>query len=81
MLQDPTRGILRSGSTVRETYGTQNAIALLTQHFQYGSVFDRTDLGMRKHLMDLQYAASMNPTAGSLPKALRNIRSINAICS
>jgi len=48
-----------------ETYGTQNAIALLTQHMQYGSVFDRTDLGMRKQLKDLQYVAAMNPTAGS----------------
>ena len=48
-----------------ETYGTQNAIALLTQHMHYGSVFDRADRGMRKHLKDLQYVAAMNPTAGS----------------
>ena len=48
-----------------ETYGTQNAIALLTQHMQYGSIFDRNDLGMRKHIMDVQYIAAMNSTAGS----------------
>lgn len=48
-----------------ETYGTQNSIALLTQHMQYGSIFDRTDLGMRKNLNDIQYIAAMNPTAGS----------------
>ena len=48
-----------------ETYGTQNSIALLTQHMQYGSIFDRADLGMRKQLMDVQYLAAMNPTAGS----------------
>ena len=48
-----------------ETYGTQNAIALLTQHMQHGSIFDRSDLGIRKHLMDIQYLAAMNPTAGS----------------
>lgn len=48
-----------------ETYGTQNSIALLTQHMQHGSIFDRTDLGMRKHLSDIQYVAAMNPTAGS----------------
>ena len=48
-----------------ETYGTQNSIALLTQHMQYGSIFDRTDLGMRKNLNDIQYLAAMNPTAGS----------------
>ena len=48
-----------------ETYGTQNAIALLTQHIQHGSVFDRSDLGSRKDLMDVHYVAAMNPTAGS----------------
>lgn len=48
-----------------ETYGTQNSVALLTQHMQYGSIFDRGDLGIRKHLMDIQYIAAMNPTAGS----------------
>jgi dynein heavy chain len=48
-----------------ETYGTQNAIALLTQHMSYGTIFDRGDLGLRKELVDIQYLAAMNPTAGS----------------
>ena len=48
-----------------ETYGTQNAIALLTQHMSYGTIFDRTDLGLRKELVDIQYMAALNPTAGS----------------
>jgi len=48
-----------------EEYGTQNAIALLTQHMAYGTIFDRTDLGLRKELVDIQYIAAMNPTAGS----------------
>ena len=48
-----------------ETYGTQNSIALLTQHMQHGSIFDRSDLGIRKHLMHIQYVAAMNPTARS----------------
>ena len=48
-----------------ETYGTQNSIAFLSQHIQHGSVFDRTDLGFRKDLVDIQYLAAMNPTAGS----------------
>ncbi|CAM9131888.1 unnamed protein product, partial [Ectocarpus fasciculatus] len=48
-----------------ETYGTQNAIALLTQHMSYGNIFDRVDLGLRKELVDIQYLAAMNPTAGS----------------
>jgi dynein heavy chain len=48
-----------------EVYGTQNAIALLTQHMSYGTIFDRADLGLRKELVDIQYIAAMNPTAGS----------------
>ena len=48
-----------------ETYGTQNSIAFLTQHMAYGTVFDRIDLGLRKELVDIQYIAAMNPTAGS----------------
>lgn len=48
-----------------ETYGTQNSIAFLTQQMQHGSVFDREDLGFRKELVDIQYVAAMNPTAGS----------------
>lgn len=48
-----------------ETYGTQNAIALLTQHMSYGTIFDRLDLGLRKELVDIQYIGAMNPTAGS----------------
>ena len=48
-----------------ETYGTQNAIALLTQHMAYGTMFDRTDLGFRKELVDMHYITAMNPTAGS----------------
>ena len=48
-----------------ENYGTQNAIALLTQHMSYGTIFDREDLGLRKELVDIQYIAAMNPTAGS----------------
>ena len=48
-----------------ETYGTQNAIALLTQHMSYGTIFDRVDLGLRKELVDIQYMAAMNATMGS----------------
>ena len=48
-----------------ETYGTQNSIALLTQHMSYSTIFDREDLGLRKELVDMQYIGAMNPTAGS----------------
>lgn len=48
-----------------ETYGTQNSLALLRQHMDYRTIFDRTDLGFRKEIVDVQYLSSMNPTAGS----------------
>jgi dynein heavy chain len=48
-----------------EEYGTQNAISLLRQHMDYGTIFDRGDLGFRKEIVDVQYVAAMNPTAGS----------------
>lgn len=48
-----------------ETYGTQNSLALLRQHMDYKTIFDRTDLGFRKEIVDVQYISSMNPTSGS----------------
>ena len=48
-----------------ETYGTQSAIALITQLMQHGTIFDRADLGFRKEIVDVQYLAAMNPTSGS----------------
>lgn len=38
-----------------ETYGTQNAIALLTQIVGYGTFFDRADLGFRKEVLTDTY--------------------------
>uniref|UniRef100_H3HCG5 AAA+ ATPase domain-containing protein n=1 Tax=Phytophthora ramorum TaxID=164328 RepID=H3HCG5_PHYRM len=48
-----------------ETYGTQNSLALLRQHMDYRTFFDRIDLGFRKEIVDVQYLSAMNPTAGS----------------
>ncbi|CAK4109520.1 unnamed protein product [Aphanomyces euteiches] len=48
-----------------ETYGTQNSLALLRQHMDYRTIFDRIDLGFRKEIVDVQYLSAMNPTAGS----------------
>ncbi|KDO31249.1 hypothetical protein SPRG_03866 [Saprolegnia parasitica CBS 223.65] len=48
-----------------ETYGTQNALALMRQHMDYRTIFDRIDLGFRKEIVDVQYLSAMNPTAGS----------------
>jgi dynein heavy chain len=48
-----------------EEYGTQNALSLLRQHFDYESFYDREDLGLEKEVVDVQYVSAMNPTAGS----------------
>ena len=50
----------------QEQYGTQTAIALLRQLMTCGSVFDRSDVGFRKEIVDLKYVGAMNPKAGSL---------------
>ena len=47
-----------------ETYGTQNAIALLTQIVGYGTFFDRGDLGFRKEVrLELPCSHVINPLA------------------
>jgi dynein heavy chain len=48
-----------------ETYGTQNSLSLLRQMMDHGQYYDRSDLSLRKEMVDCQYVASMNPTAGS----------------
>jgi len=47
-----------------DPYNTQSAIALIRQHMDYGHWYDNTKLSL-KTIMDCQYLASMNPTAGS----------------
>ena len=48
-----------------ETYGTQTPIALMRQHIDHHSWFDRTDLSLKKHIVDAQYVACMNHKSGS----------------
>jgi dynein heavy chain len=48
-----------------ETYGTQTPIALLRQHIDWESWFDRDDLGLKKDIKDVQYIACMNQKSGS----------------
>eukprot|EP01138_Halocafeteria_seosinensis_P009362 gb/GECG01009567.1/.p1 GENE.gb/GECG01009567.1/~~gb/GECG01009567.1/.p1 ORF type:complete len:4452 (+),score=647.06 gb/GECG01009567.1/:1-13356(+) len=47
-----------------DPYNTQSAIALLRQHMDYEHWYDRFKLAT-KHVVDCQYVAGMNPTAGS----------------
>jgi dynein heavy chain, axonemal len=47
-----------------DPYNTQSAIALLRQHVDYGHWYDMSKLEVR-NVIDCQYIACMNPTAGS----------------
>jgi dynein heavy chain len=47
-----------------DAYNTQSAVALLRQHVDYGHWYDLTKLQL-KQVVDCQYVAAMNPTAGS----------------
>jgi len=48
-----------------ETYGTQTPMALMRQHIDYGSWFDRTDMSLKKQIVDCQYVSCMNQKSGS----------------
>ena len=48
-----------------ETYGTQTPIALMRQHIDHGSWFDRSDLSLKRQIVDTQYVACMNHKSGS----------------
>jgi dynein heavy chain len=52
-------------SIIMSYYTSADALKQEIEHLQHGSIFDRNDLGMRKHLVDIQYIAAMNPTDGS----------------
>ena len=47
-----------------DMYGTQEAIALLQQHWNYGFWYDRTKI-IPKEIVDLRYVGAMNPKSGS----------------
>ena len=48
-----------------ETYGTQTPIALMRQHIDHGSWFDRSDMSLKKQIVDSQYICCMNHKSGS----------------
>ena len=47
-----------------DNYGTASNISLMRQHAGYGHIYDLNKLSM-KVLLNTQYLAAMNPTAGS----------------
>eukprot|EP00904_Undaria_pinnatifida_P003150 jgi/Undpi1/12836/HiC_scaffold_7.g02503.m1 len=48
-----------------EEYGTQTPIALLRQYMDYRGWYDRSDLGLRKKIVDVQFLGAMNHKSGS----------------
>jgi len=48
-----------------DKYGTQEAIALIQQHWGYKIMYDRTKIAPPKEIQDLQYVAAMNPKSGT----------------
>jgi len=49
----------------QEDFGTQNSLSLLRMVMDTGTLFDRSDFGVKKEIIDVQYMAALNPTAGS----------------
>ena len=65
-----------------ETYGTQTPIELMRQCIDHGSWFDRTDLGLKKFIQDVQFVSVMNNKSGSFTVNPRLMRHFSAFaCS
>lgn len=54
-----------------DEYGTQQPIAMMRQIIDYELVFDRNALSEQKYLVDIMFAACMNPKSGSFFVDLR----------
>jgi dynein heavy chain len=55
----------------QEDFGTQNSLSLLRMVMDTGTLFDRSDFGVKKEIVDVQYMSALNPTAGSFNVADR----------
>lgn len=62
-----------------DKYDTQPPLELLRQLMDYGSMFDRNHLDERMNVVDVQYMACMNPTAGSFNISSRLQRHFSVI--
>ncbi|KEG12669.1 dynein heavy chain [Trypanosoma grayi] len=56
-----------------DKYGTQEAIALLQQHVNYGFWYDRVKI-IQKEVVDLRYVGAMNPKSGTFTVLDRLLR-------
>lgn len=66
-------------SPALDAYETQPPLELLRQQIDSKEVFDRADLTLRKEIVDVSYAAAMNPKAGSFQIAKRLERHFTAV--
>jgi dynein heavy chain len=55
----------------KEDFGTQNSLSLLRMVMDTQCLFDRSDFGTKKEIVDVNYMGAMNPTAGSFSVADR----------
>eukprot|EP00961_Rhodomonas_salina_P117281 1578720-Rhodomonas_salina.1 len=62
-----------------DAYGTQQPIALIRQHMEYGYWYDRRKLVMHE-ILGVQYLACMNPAAGSFTVDQRLQRHFATFC-
>jgi len=62
-----------------DKYGTQSPICLVRQIIDYGLVYDRDHLEEKKLLVDIMFAACMNPKSGSFSVDLRLTRHFTLI--
>lgn len=62
-----------------DKYETQPPLELLRQLMDYGTMFDRSHLEDRMNLVDIQFMACMNPTAGSFNISARLQRHFSVI--
>jgi dynein heavy chain len=54
-----------------DTYGTQTPISLMRQHMDSGGWFDRTDMSLKKNIINTQYICCMNPKSGTFHVSTR----------
>ncbi|MEL7342759.1 MAG: hypothetical protein AAGM67_19900, partial [Bacteroidota bacterium] len=63
----------------REEYGTQTALALLTQLLDHHFLYDRDDLSLKKSIVDTKIITGLNPAQGCFEVSARAQRHFSTI--
>ena len=63
-----------------DKYGTQESIALLQQHINYGFWYERVKI-LQKDIVDVRYIAAMNPKNGNFTILDRVLRHFGVFCA